>query len=75
MQTGDFIHSVEARILGRVFTLDDSIHFVLDIDDEIGMARCSRKMPGGPGIIYMPVAEVCLWLAEETRARDRAETD
>ena len=70
MHTNEYIRSVEAQILGRVFTLNESVHFVLGIDENTGMARCSRSTPNGPGVIYMPVAEVRLWLAEESRERE-----
>ena len=76
METNDFIRSVEAQILGRVFTLDNSIHFVLDVDGSTGMARCSRNTPTGPGIVFMPVTEVRLWLTEQTRSRElKPDTD
>jgi hypothetical protein len=48
-----------------VFTHDDAIHFVLGTDAETGMARCSRRTPDGPGITYLPMAEVRQILIEE----------
>ncbi len=53
-----YVHSIEAQILGRVFTHDDAIHFVLGTDAETGMARCSRRTPDGPGITYFPIRDV-----------------
>jgi hypothetical protein len=56
--TETYISSIEAQIIGRVFTLDDAIHFVLGTDPQTGMARCSRRTPDGPGITYVPMADV-----------------
>ena len=53
-----YVRSIEAQILGRVFTHDDAIHFVLGTDAETGMARCSRRTPDGPGITFLPMTEV-----------------
>lgn len=53
-----YVSSIEAQILGRVFTYDDAIHFVLGSDGETGMARCSRRTPEGPGITYLPMNDV-----------------
>lgn len=56
--TETFVRSVEAQIIGRVFTHDGSIHFVLDTDPGTGMARCSRRTEDGPGITYLPMAQI-----------------
>lgn len=53
-----YVRSIEAQILGRVFTHDDAIHFVLGTDPETSMARCSRRTPDGPGITYLPISDV-----------------
>ena len=63
--TEAYVRSVAAQILGRVFTHDDAIHFVLGTDAETGMARCSRRTPDGPGITYLPMTEVRQILIEE----------
>ncbi len=55
-----YVRSIEAQILGRVFSHDDAIHFVLGTDTETGMARCSRRAPDGPGITYLPISDVRL---------------
>jgi hypothetical protein len=60
-----YVSSIEAQILGRVFTHDDAIHFVLDTDTETGMARCSRRTPDGPGITYLPMTEIRQILIDE----------
>jgi hypothetical protein len=62
--TDAYIRSIEAQILGRVFTHDDAIHFVLDTDTETGMAMCSRRTPDGPGITYLPMTDVLQILIE-----------
>ena len=53
-----YIGSIEAQIIGRVFTHDGAIHFVLGADPQTGMARCSRRTEDGPGISYLPMEEV-----------------
>ena len=60
-----YVRSIEAQILGRVFTHDDAIHFVLGTDTETGMARCSRRTPNGPGITFLPMMEVRQILIED----------
>ena len=60
-----YVRSIEAQILGRVFTYDDAIHFVLGTDSETGMARCSRRTPEGPGITYLPIVDVHQILIED----------
>ena len=64
--TEQYIHSIEAQIIGRVFTRDDAIHFVLGTDSHTGMARCSRRMDDGPGITYLPMADVRRMLIEQS---------
>lgn len=56
--TETYVRSIEAQILGRVFTRDGAIHFVLDADPRTGLARCSRRMSDGPGITYLPMADI-----------------
>ena len=52
-----FTNSVAIQVLGRVFTYQGHVHFVLEVDSGTGMARCSR---GGEhrDIVYLPVSEV-----------------
>lgn len=68
-----YIHSIEAQIIGRVFTYDGAIHFVLGTDTETGMARCSRRMAEGPGITYLPTADVHAVLIEQANPPPEAE--
>jgi hypothetical protein len=67
-QTDQYIHSVEAQIIGRVFTHDGAIHFVLGTDPGTGMARCSRRMDDGPGITFLPMTDVHALLQEQADA-------
>jgi len=60
-----YIRSLGAQIIGRVFTYDGAIHFVLGTDTDTGMARCSRRTAGGPGITYLPMADVGQLLIEQ----------
>jgi hypothetical protein len=68
-----YIHSIEAQIIGRVFTYDGTIHFVLGTDTETGMARCSRRMAEGSGITYLPMADVHAVLIEQANPPPEAE--
>lgn len=72
LMTEQYIRSIEAQIIGRVFTLDDAIHFVLATDSESGLARCSRRMAEGPAIVYLPVTDVHRLLSTANRLGDTA---
>ena len=63
-----YIGSIEAQIIGRVFTHDGAIHFVLGTDPQTGMARCSRRIADGPGISYLPMEEVRQILIQQDRS-------
>ena len=60
-----YVRSMESRVIGRVFTHRDRLHFVLDADRETGLARLSCRYGQRTELIYMPVAEVVLRLEEE----------
>lgn len=62
-----YVRSVESRVIGRVFTYDDRLHFVLDADRETGLARLSCRYGQRTEFVYMPVAEVLLRLEQECR--------
>ena len=62
-----YVRSVESRVVGRVFTHDSRLHFVLDADRQSGLARLSCRYDQCTEIIYMPVAEVVLRLELECR--------
>ena len=74
--TEQYIRSIEAQIIGRVFTHDDAIHFVLDTDSTTGLARCSRRTEDGPAITYLPMTDVHAILSTVSRcdAGDDGET-
>lgn len=63
--TETYVRSIEAQIIGRVFTHDGTIHFVLDTDPHSGMARCSRRTADGPGITHLPMAEIRQMLIDQ----------
>ncbi|HEY5647643.1 MAG TPA: hypothetical protein VIS76_16960 [Pseudomonadales bacterium] len=56
--TETYVRSIEAQIIGRVFTHDGSIHFVLDTDPQTGLARCSRRTEDGPGVCHVPMTTI-----------------
>lgn len=62
-----YVRSMESRVVGRVFTFEDRLHFVLDADRETGLARLSCRYQQRTEYLYMPVAEVVLRLEEECR--------
>ena len=47
-------------VLGRVFTHEGALHFVLEVDDMTGLCRISRRHSGRMEIIHMPLGEVVL---------------
>lgn len=69
-----YVRSVESRVIGRVFTHEDRLHFVLEADRETGLARLSCRYDQRTEYIYMPVAEV-LWRLEEECRRHAAGHD
>lgn len=68
----EYVRSVESRVIGRVFTHDDRLHFVLDADRESGLARLSCRYGRRTELMYMPVVEVLLRLEEECRKHEAA---
>jgi hypothetical protein len=62
-----YVRSVESRIVGRVFTYDGRLHFVLEADRESGLARLSCRYGQRTDIVFMPVTEVVMRLELECR--------
>lgn len=62
-----YVRSMESRVIGRVFTYEDRLHFVLEADRESGLARLSCRFDQRTEFIYMPVSEVVLHLEQECR--------
>lgn len=56
----EYVRSLESRLIGRVFTYDDILHYVLAIDENTGLARMSRRYGDRTELCYMPIAEVSL---------------
>ncbi len=63
----DYVRSVESRVVGRVFTYDGRLHFVLEVEPETGLARLSCRYDQRTEFIYMPVDEVLMRLGDECR--------
>ena len=70
--TAQYVRSVENRVVGRVFTYDQRLHFVLETDRETGLARLSCSYDKRTDIVYMPVTEVVLRLEEALTRKPRA---
>lgn len=68
-----YVRSLESRVVGRVFTYDDRMHFVLEADRETGLAKLSCRYDQRTEVIYMPVVEVVLRLEAECRKHDAAD--
>lgn len=66
----EYVRSLESRVIGRVFTYEDRLHFVLDADRETGLARLSCRYGDQTEQIFMPVAEVMLRLKDECQRHD-----
>lgn len=70
-----YIRSLEAQIIGRVFTYDGTIHFVLGTDPQTNMARCSRRSAGSPGITYLSMEDVRQILIDQSGSLIDSEAD
>jgi hypothetical protein len=71
VNTQEYVRSVEAQIIGRLFTIDGFLHFVLDVNPDTGMARCSRSENGRrASVVEIPVPEVRLWLMRHLEAQE-----
>lgn len=56
----EYVDSWRSIVLGRVFTHDRAMHFVLEVDEATGLCRVSRRHAGRTEIIHMPLGEVVL---------------
>jgi hypothetical protein len=56
----EYIDSWRPLVLGRVFTHEDAMHFVLEVDEHTGLCRVSRRQVGGTEIVHMPLGEVVM---------------
>ncbi len=60
----EYIDSWRNIVLGRVFTHDGALHFVLEVGDG-GLCRVSRRHGARTEIIHMPLGEVVLRVKED----------
>ncbi len=56
----EYVDGWRGIVLGRVFTHENALHFVLEVDDATGLCRVSRRQAGRTEIIHMPLGEVVL---------------
>lgn len=56
----EYVDSWRGIVLGRVFTHEHALHFVLEVDETTGLCRISRRQEGATEIIHMPLGEVVL---------------
>lgn len=63
--TQEYTESWPGIALGRVFTHDNAMHFVLEVDETTGLCRVSRRHAGRTEIIHMPLGEVVLHIKGE----------
>ncbi|MEQ8857672.1 MAG: hypothetical protein RIC56_03415 [Pseudomonadales bacterium] len=56
----EYVDSWRGLVLGRVFTHEQALHFVLEVDELTGLCRVSRRQGRRTEIIHMPLGEVLL---------------
>lgn len=56
----EYVDSWRGIVLGRVFTHERAMHFVLEVDQTTGLCRISRRYNGRTEIVHMPLAEVVM---------------
>ena len=56
----EFVDAWRPLVLGRVFTHEQALHFVLEVDAQTGLCRVSRRQEGHTEIVHMPLGEVVL---------------
>lgn len=54
----EYVDSWRSIVLGRVFTYQGAMHFVLEVDEATALCRVSRRRGGRTEIIQMPLDEV-----------------
>jgi hypothetical protein len=62
----EYVDSWRGIVLGRVFTHEGAMHFVLEVEESTGLCRVSRRHGGRTEIIHMPLGEVVLRVKSET---------
>lgn len=58
----EYIETIGSRLVGRVFTYENALHFVLEVDEETGLARVSFRKEGKTVVMQMPIGEVAFRL-------------
>ncbi len=58
--TQEYTESWRGIVLGRVFTHEQAMHFVLEVDEATSLCRVSRRHAGRTEIVHMPLTEVVL---------------
>lgn len=56
----EYVDGWRGIVLGRVFTHEGAMHFVLEVDEFTGLCRVSRRHAGRTEIIHLPLGEVVL---------------
>lgn len=58
----EYIDTIGARLVGRVFTFQDAMHYVLAVNEETGLTRVSYRKNGETQTMDIPIGEVALRL-------------
>ncbi len=58
----EYIETIGSRLVGRVFTYKNALHYVLEVDEESGLARVSFRNEGKTAVMQMPIGEVAFRL-------------
>jgi hypothetical protein len=56
----EYVDGWRSIVLGRVFSHEKALHFVLEVDEMTGLCRISRRQDGRTEIIHMPLGEVVM---------------
>lgn len=58
--TQEYVDTWRPLVLGRVFTHEQALHFVLEVDEQTGLCRVTRRQENHTEIVQMPLGEVVL---------------
>ncbi len=68
----EYLETIGSRLVGRVFTYEEGLHFVLEVDEETGLARVSLRKEGETAFIRMPIGELALRMNGTLRVLTRS---
>lgn len=60
LSTKEYVDTWRHIVVGRVFSQEDAMHFVLEVDAATALCRVSRRHGRRTEIIHMPLGEVVM---------------